>query len=106
MHRLPCVVTAGDRADVNACAASQSRLRRDEFVKFLTLQAAHGDTALLATLQRAVQFKRWRADDVRSILAAAGAAPVPRPAGQALVLTLPSVPTRLLSDYAIGNEPS
>jgi hypothetical protein len=46
-----------------------------------------------------VEFGRWRADDVRSILAAGGAAPVPRPAGEALVLTLPSVPTRPLSDY-------
>jgi hypothetical protein len=35
-----------------------------------------------------------------------GAAPQPRPAGQALVLTLPSVPTRPLSDYAFGGEPS
>jgi len=51
-----------------------------------------------------VQFGRWRADDVRSILAAAGAAPIPRPAGQALVLTLPSVPTRSLEDYAINTN--
>jgi hypothetical protein len=46
---------------------------------------------------------------VRSILAAAGAAPQPRAAGQALVLTLPAVPTRSLNDYAIsdmtGNRP-
>jgi hypothetical protein len=53
-----------------------------------------------------VTFKRWRADDIRSILAAGGAAPIPRPAGQALVLTLPEVPTRSLSDYAIGGEGS
>ena len=51
-----------------------------------------------------MEFGRWRADDVRSILAAAGAAPQPRPAGQALVLTLPSVPTRPLSDYAFGGR--
>ena len=68
------------------------------------LHAARGDAALLAALGRAVEFKGWRADDVRSILAAAGAAPMPRPAGQALVLTLPAVPTRPLSDYAIGGE--
>jgi hypothetical protein len=41
---------------------------------------------------------------VRSILAAAGAAPTPRAAGQALVLTLPSVPVRPLTDYAFGGE--
>ena len=70
--------------------------------QILLLVTAHGEPALLAALQRAVEFRRWRADDVRFILAAAGAAPQPRPAGQALVLTLPSVPTRPLSDYAIG----
>ena len=43
-----------------------------------------------------------QADDVRSILAAAGAAPTPQGAGKALVLTLPQVPARPLSDYAIG----
>ena len=37
-----------------------------------TLQAAHGDTALVQAQERAVQFRRWRADDVRSILATAG----------------------------------
>ena len=52
---------------------------------------------LLAALERAVEFRRWRADDVRSILATGGAAPQPRPAGQALVLTLPPVPTRSLT---------
>jgi len=87
-----------------AAAAGVANLAR-QIGEILILQAAHGDTALFAGLERAVEFRRWRADDVRSILAAAGAAPVPRPAGQALVLTLPSVPTRPLSDYAIGGDP-
>jgi hypothetical protein len=52
-------------------------------------------------LERAVAFSRWRAADVRSILASAGAAPTPRPAGHALVLTLPTVPTRSLDAYRI-----
>jgi hypothetical protein len=41
--------------------------------------------------------------DIRSILAAAGVDPIllPRPM-QALVLNLPTVPTRPLSDYVIG----
>jgi hypothetical protein len=88
-----------------AAAAGVANLAR-EIDQILTLHAAHGDQALREALQRAVQFRRWRADDVRSILAAAGAAPQPTAAGQALVLTLPSalpaVPTRPLSDYAIG----
>jgi hypothetical protein len=77
-----------------------------ELEEILTLQAAHGTDALTAARERAVTFGRWRADDIRSILAAAGAAPLPRPAGQALVLTLPQVPTRPLSDYALRGEPS
>ena len=86
-----------------AAAAGVSSLAR-EIGQILTLRAAHGDAALLAALERAMQFRRWRADDVRSILAAAGAAPTPRAAGQALVLTLPSVPVRPLTEYAFGGE--
>jgi transposase len=84
-----------------AAAAGVSTLPR-EISEILTLLAAHGDTAVIAALERAAQFGRWRAGDVRSILAAAGAAPTPQGAGNALVLTLPQVPVRPLSDYAIG----
>ena len=84
-----------------AAGAGVSTLAR-EIGEILTLRAAHGDAALITALERAVEFRRWRADDVRSILAAAGAAPTPQPAGQALVLTLPQVPVRPLADYAIG----
>jgi hypothetical protein len=88
-----------------AAAAGVANLPR-EISEILTLQAAHGPDALIAALDRAVEFRRWRADDVRSILAAAGAAPQPRPAGQALVLTLPAVPVRPLSDYTFGVDPA
>jgi transposase len=83
-----------------AAAAGVTKLP-GEIGEILTLQAAHGTQPLLAALERAVAFGRWRAADVRSILAAAGAAPTPRPAGQALVLTLPTVPTRSLDAYRI-----
>ena len=88
---------------VGAAAAGVSKLS-SELADIATLQAAHGTDALLAALRRAVEFGRWRAADVRSILSAGGAAPSPRPAGQALVLTLPSVPTRSLEAYRIGGE--
>lgn len=65
------------------------------------LQAAHGQDALVAALERAVAFGRWRASDVRSILAAGAAVPTPTAAGDALVIPLPHVPTRALSAYAI-----
>jgi hypothetical protein len=83
-----------------AAAAGVTKLT-SEITEILTLGAAHGTEPLLVALERAVAFNRWRAADVRSILAAAGAAPTPRPAGQALVLTLPTVPTRSLDAYRI-----
>src|SRR4051794_15475043 len=58
-----------------------------QIAEVLTLGAAHGTEPLLAALERAVTFGRWRADDVRSILAAGGHAPRPTSAGQALMLT-------------------
>jgi hypothetical protein len=62
----------------------------------LGLGAAHGEATLLSALRRAVAFKRFRAADVRSILAAGAGTPQPRPAGDALILDLPIAPTRSL----------
>jgi len=83
-----------------AAAAGVTKLS-SEIDEILVLGAAHGTDPLLAALERAVAFGRWRAADVRSILATNGQAPHPRPAGQALVLTLPTVPTRSLEAYRI-----
>lgn len=83
-----------------AAAAGVTKLS-SEITEIMTLHAAHGSDPLLTALERAVRFRRWRAADVRSILATNGAAPSPRLAGQALVLTLPSVPTRSLDAYRI-----
>ena len=83
-----------------AAAAGVNKLA-SEITDILTLDRSHGRDQLLAALTRAVEFGRWRAADVRSILAAGTGVPVPQPAGQALVLTLPTVPTRSLADYAI-----
>jgi hypothetical protein len=75
-----------------AAAAGVTNLAR-ELADILGLRAAHGEPALLAALRRVVTFRRRGADDLRSILAAAGAAPTPRPAGEALMLTVPQVST-------------
>jgi len=84
-----------------AAAAGNTRLG-PELAELNTLRAAHGEQAFLAALGRAVAFGRWRAADVRSILAAGAGTPDPSPAGDALVLELPVVPVRSLADYAIG----
>jgi len=92
-----------------AAAAGVTKLST-EIVEVLDLGAAHGTDALLAALERAVEFSRWRAGDVRSILAANGCAPNPRAAGDAfgdgIVLTLPTVPTRSLEAYKISSTDS
>jgi transposase len=88
-----------------AAAAGVNKLAT-EISDILTLDRSHGRQALLGALERAVEFGRWRAADIRSILAAGTGIPVPQPPGQALVLTLPSVPTRSLADYAIDGKPS
>lgn len=86
---------------VGAAAIGNTRLG-SELEILLALGAAHGEQALLAALHRAVAFRRFRAADVRSILAAGAGTPQPRPAGDALVLDLPVAPTRSLDAYRIN----
>lgn len=82
-----------------AAAAGNTRLA-GELAELATMQAAHGDTAMLAALERAVEFGRWHAADVRSILAAGPQAPRPAAAGGALVIDLPVAQPRALSAYS------
>jgi hypothetical protein len=86
-----------------AAAAGVNKLAT-ELADIASLERSYGREQLLAALERAVTFGRWRAADVRSILAAGTGVAAPQPAGKALVLTLPSVPTRSLADYAVDRE--
>ncbi|BBX25037.1 MULTISPECIES: IS21 family transposase [Mycobacteriaceae] len=86
---------------VGAAAIGNTRLA-SELEILLALGAAHGEQALVAALHRAVAFRRFRAADVRSILAAGTGAPQPRDAGDALILDLPVAPTRSLEAYRVA----
>jgi hypothetical protein len=86
---------------VGAAAIGNTRLG-SELEILLALGAAHGEQALVAALRRAVAFRRFRATDVRSILAAGAGTPQPRPAGDALILDLPVAPTRSLDAYTVA----
>jgi len=87
---------------IKAAAASGITSLAGDLDELAGLEAAHGKEALVAALERAVAFGRFRAHDVRSILAAGAGVARPTPPGDALVLPLPTVPTRPLSDYAFG----
>ena len=97
-----CALGPVAEAFITGAAAAGSTRLGPELAELNALRAAHGEPEFLAALDRAVAFGRWRAADVRSILAAGAGTPQPRTAGDALVLDLPLVPVRPLADYAIS----
>ncbi|MBP2365152.1 transposase [Pseudonocardia parietis] len=99
-----CALGPAAQAFLTGAVAAGSARLGTELGELLALGQAHGEQALLDALARATAFRRWRAEDVRSILAAGAAAPRPQPAGQALVVELPAVPTRSLTDYAVFTD--
>ena len=86
-----------------AAARGMTGLARD-LDELSQLEAIHGREPVLAALERAVDFGRFRSAAVVSILhSGAGVARPTRP-GEALIVELPVVPVRSLSDYAIGGQ--
>ncbi len=84
----------------SAAVAGTSRLAA-ELADIVALEPSWGREPLLAALERATRFRRFKAQDVRTILAAGLVAPNPAPAGKPLNLQLPDVPVRPLSAYAL-----
>lgn len=82
-----------------AAAAGTPRLA-SEVAEIVGLEAAWGREALRAALERAAAYRRFRARDVRSILAA-GTVPAPAEPGPPLDVDLPAVPSRPLAAYAL-----
>ena len=97
-----CALGPVAEAFIKAAAASGITSLAGDLDELAGMEAAHGKEALIAALERAVAFGRFRAHDVRSILAAGVGVARPTAPGEALVVALPAVPTRSLSDYAIG----
>ena len=100
-ERQFCALGADAEAFLIGAAAIGNTRLGSELEVLLGLGAAHGSDALIAALHRAVAFRRFRAADVRSILAAGAGTPQPRPAGEALILDLPVAPTRSLDAYKV-----
>jgi len=84
----------------SAAAAGTLRLE-SELVAIVALEAVWGRDALVAAVERATRFRRFRAGDVRAILEAGPGVPMPTEPGPTLVLATPAVPVRPLSDYAL-----
>jgi hypothetical protein len=83
-----------------AAAAGTARLA-GELGQIADLEAAHGREPLVAALERALAYRRFRAADVRSILAAGAGVPGHREPGEDLVIALPAAPVRSLAAYAL-----
>jgi hypothetical protein len=83
-----------------AAAAGTSKLGT-ELAHICALEAAWGREALVAAIERAAAFRRFRAADVRSILEAGPGLPTLVDEGEALVVDLPAVPVRSLEDYRL-----
>jgi hypothetical protein len=83
-----------------AAAVGTSRLAA-ELADIVTLELSWSREQLLAALERATRFRRFKAADIRSILEAGPSAPNPVHAGEALSLALPEVPVRPLSAYSL-----
>lgn len=88
-------------AFLRAAAAAGVTKLSGELGMLADLERAHGRVALVAALERAVAFRRFRADDIRSILAQGGAVPVITGPGERLEIDLPAVSVRSLAAYAI-----
>ena len=83
-----------------AAAAGVTKLAT-ELSLVVGLEAAWGRDALVAALERAVAFRRFKAADVRSILEAGDGVPTVVDQGSDLSIDLPQVPVRSLDAYRI-----
>ena len=101
-----CALGDVGEAFIKAAAAAGVTKLGAELDELAGLEAAHGTEVLVAALARAVEFSRFRASDVRSIIAAGKGTPRPAQPGEALVVDLPKVPKRRLAEYATGGEAS
>jgi Mu transposase-like protein len=99
-----CALGPTAESFIKGAAAQGITSLKGDLDELAQLEAAHGKEVLLAALERASSFGRFRAHDVRSIIAAGTGVPRPAAPGEALIVELPLVPTRSLSDYAIGEQ--
>jgi hypothetical protein len=87
-------------AFLRAAAAAGTTKLPTELGTIVGLERSHGREVLVAALERALVFRRFRAADIRSILEAGAGVSRPRASGADLA-GLPAVPVRPLAAYAL-----
>jgi len=102
-ERAFCALGPAAERWLRSAAASGNTRLGPELSELAGLEAAHGRDALLAALERAITFGRWRASGVRAILAAGAGVAQPTAPGEALVLELPTTASRSLAAYRLDN---
>ncbi|HET9665583.1 MAG TPA: IS21 family transposase [Desertimonas sp.] len=91
-------------AFIRAGAAAGMTMLPKEVAEIVTdLLPAHDVEAVTRALSRATRFGRFKAVDVRAILAIGPAAPEPAAAGDAVVVDLPTAEVRSFDAYRLGD---
>lgn len=91
-------------AFIRAGAAAGMTMLPKEIAEIVSdLLPAHDHHLVVKALARATRFGRFRASDVRSILAIGPAAPEPAAAGDSVVVDLPTAQVRSFDAYRIEN---
>ena len=85
---------------LRAAAAAGTQRLASELEEIVSLEASWGRSPVIAALERATMFRRFKANDVRSILEA-GTVPTVVPPGNVLDIGAPVVTTRSLDAYAL-----
>lgn len=89
---------------LRAAAAAGTVKLSTELASICGLEAAWGREKLIAAVERATGFRRFRAEDVRSILEAGNGVPQIVDQGETLVVELPTAPVRPLDAYRIDRR--
>lgn len=100
-ERAFCALGPAAERFLRAAAAAGTARLSAELSEIASLEAAFGRDLLVAAIERAIAFRRYRAADVRSILAAGEGVMQPGTPGAPLLHTLPRVPVRSLAEYAV-----
>jgi len=99
-----CALGPAADAFINGAAAQGITGLARDLEELSQLEAIHGREPVVAALERAVALGRFRSADVVTILNPGVGVPRPTRPGEALIVELPMVPVRSLSDYAIGGR--